>query len=126
MCFEDSRAKIALLNDLQVLASGYTILHGSSDQSFMVDPLSYFSFQPVLHNWCNKRLCCYPVCGNDAYKRTLAANWKGWPMFPLSLSEWSFTICLAPGSERGNLLQPQVTESGFLTLSAIVVPQAGL
>ena len=27
---------------------------GSSDQSFMVDPLSYFLFQPVLHNWCNK------------------------------------------------------------------------
>ena len=25
-----------------------------SDQSFMVDPLSYFLFQPVLHNWCNK------------------------------------------------------------------------
>ena len=20
----------------------------------MVDPLSYFSFQPVLHDWCNK------------------------------------------------------------------------
>ena len=26
-----------------------------SDQSFMVDPLSYFSCQPVLHNWCSKR-----------------------------------------------------------------------
>ena len=24
-----------------------SILHG-------VDPLSYFSFQPVLHDWCNK------------------------------------------------------------------------
>ena len=37
---------------------------GSSDRSFMVDPLSYFSFQPVLHNWCNKgRGMCYPVCG---------------------------------------------------------------
>ena len=24
----------------------------SSDRSFMVDPLSYVSFQPVLHNWC--------------------------------------------------------------------------
>ena len=30
----------------------------------MADPLSYFSFQPVLHNWCNKcRGMCYPVCG---------------------------------------------------------------
>ena len=28
------------------------------------DPLSYFSFQPVLHNWCNKgRGMCSPVCG---------------------------------------------------------------
>ena len=26
-------------------------------------PLSYFSFQPVLHDWCNKRRdMCYPVC----------------------------------------------------------------
>ena len=29
-----------------------TILHG-------VDPLSYFSLQPVHHNWC----MCYPICG---------------------------------------------------------------
>ena len=29
----------------------------------MVDPLSYFSFQPVLHDWFNKsRGMCYPVC----------------------------------------------------------------
>ena len=34
-----------------------SIFHG-------VDPLSYFSFQPVLHDWCNKgRGMCYPVCG---------------------------------------------------------------
>ena len=33
------------------------ILHG-------VDPLSYFSFQPVLHDWCNKgRGMCYPGSG---------------------------------------------------------------
>ena len=38
-------------------AMGSSILHG-------VDPLSYFSFQPVLHDWCNKgRGMCYPVCG---------------------------------------------------------------
>ena len=30
----------------------------------MVDPLSYLSFQPVLHDWCNKGLhVCYPVYG---------------------------------------------------------------
>ena len=29
----------------------------------MVDPLSYFSFQPVLHDWFNKGCgVCYPVC----------------------------------------------------------------
>ena len=32
--------------------------------SFMVDPLSYFLFQPVFHDWCNKgHGMCYPVCG---------------------------------------------------------------
>ena len=36
-----------------------SILHG-------VDPLSYFSFQPVLHDWCNKgRGMCYPVYGKE-------------------------------------------------------------
>ena len=35
----------------------------SSDQSFMVNPLSYFTFQPVLHDRVNKgRGMCYPVC----------------------------------------------------------------
>ena len=30
----------------------------------MVDPLSYFSLQPVLHNWINKdRDMYYSVCG---------------------------------------------------------------
>ena len=28
-----------------------------------VDPLSYFLFQPVLHDWCKKGCgMCYPVC----------------------------------------------------------------
>ena len=30
----------------------------------MVDSLSYFSFQPVPHDWCNKGCgMCYHVCG---------------------------------------------------------------
>ena len=34
------------------------------DRSLMVDPLSFFSFQPMLHDWCNKgHGMCYPVCG---------------------------------------------------------------
>ena len=37
---------------------------GSSDRSFMVDPLDYFLFQPELHDWRNKgHGMCYPVCG---------------------------------------------------------------
>ena len=28
--------------------------NGSLDPSFMVGSLSYFLFQPVLHDWCNK------------------------------------------------------------------------
>ena len=35
----------------------------------MVDPLSYFLLQPMLHD------CVIPSV-DDAYKRTLAANWK--------------------------------------------------
>ena len=42
-----------------------SILHG-------VDPLSYFSFQSVLHDWCNKgRGMCYPVCGMVHIKEPL-------------------------------------------------------
>ena len=42
-----------------------SILHG-------VDPWSYFSFQPVLHDWCNKgRGMCYPVCGMVHIKEPL-------------------------------------------------------
>ena len=41
------------------------ILHG-------VNPLSYFSFQPVLHDWCNKgHGMCYPVCGMVHIKEPL-------------------------------------------------------
>ena len=42
-----------------------SILHG-------VDPLSYFLFQPVLHNWCSKgRGMCYPVFGMMHIKEPL-------------------------------------------------------
>ena len=67
------------------------ILHG-------VDLLSYFSFQPVLHDWCNKGcgMCC-PVCGMVHIKEPLLLIGKsslcGGSGFPFSLSEWSLTIC---------------------------------
>ena len=71
-----------------------SILHG-------VDPLSYFSFQPVHHDWCNKgRGMCYPACGMGAYKRTLAANPCGGSGIPLSLAEWFFTICPTPYNRK--------------------------
>ena len=72
----------------------------------MVDPLSYLSFQPVHHDWCNKgRGMCYPVYGMMHIKEPLLligksslligkSNPYGGSGFPLSLSEWSFTICL--------------------------------
>ena len=64
--------------------------------SFMVDPLSYFLNQPVLHDWCNKgRGMCYPVCGMMHIKVSLLLFGKSSPCggsgCPLSLSEWSFT-----------------------------------
>ena len=38
----------------------------------VVNPLSYFSFQPVLHDWCNKGCgVCYPVCGMMHIKEPL-------------------------------------------------------
>ena len=53
----------------------YSSVDGSSDRSFMVDPLSYFSFQPVFHDWCNKgRDVCYPVCGMVHIKEPLLLN----------------------------------------------------
>ena len=75
-----------------------SILHG-------VDPLSYFSFQPVLHDWCNKgRGMCYPVCGMVHIKEPLLSIDKsslcGGSGFPFSLSEWSLTICLTPYNSR--------------------------
>ena len=70
-----------------------SILHG-------VDPLSYFSFQPVLHDRCNKgRDMYYPVCGMVHIKEPLLLIGKSIPCggsgFPLSLSEWFFTIIMS-------------------------------
>ena len=75
-----------------------SIVHG-------VDPLSYFSFQPVLHDWCNKGSGMhYPVCGRVHIKEPLLLIGKsslcGGSGFPFSLSEWSLTICLTPYNRR--------------------------
>ena len=46
-----------------------SILHG-------MDPLNYFSFQPVLHDWCNKGCGVLSCLRDDAYKIILATNRK--------------------------------------------------
>ena len=56
----------------------------------LVDPLSYFSFQPVLHDWCNKGCgMCYPVCGMVHIKEPLLLIGKSSPCgssgFPLAI-----------------------------------------
>ena len=64
----------------------------------------HFSFQPVLHDWCSTgRDMCYPVCGMVHIKEPLLLIGKSSPCgsrFPLSLSEWSFTICLMPYNRK--------------------------
>ena len=57
----------------------------------------YFSFQPVFHDWCIiGRGMPYPVCGMMRIKQPLLLMGKSSPCggsgFPLSLSEWSFSI----------------------------------
>ena len=91
-----------------------SILHG-------VDPLSYFSFQPVLHDWCNKgRGMCYPVCGMVHIKEPLLLIDKsslcGDSGFHFSLSEWSLTICLTPYNRGKNVLSASLNKV-FLSLS---------
>ena len=65
----------------------------------MVDPLGYFSVQPLPHDWCNKGCGMrYPVGGMMHIKEPLLLIKKsslcGGRGFPVSLSEWLFTICL--------------------------------
>ena len=75
-----------------------SILHG-------VNPLSYFSFQAVLHDWCNiGRGMRYLVCEMVHIKEPLLLIDKislcGGSGFPLSLLKWSLTICLTPYNRR--------------------------
>ena len=73
--------------------------------SYQLVPLSYFSFQPVLHNWCNKgHGLYYPVCGMMHIKEPLLLIGKstlcGGSGLSISLSEWSFTICPTPYNQK--------------------------
>ena len=91
---------------------------GSSDRSFMVDPLSYFLFQLVLHDWCNKgRGMCYPVCVIVHIKEPLLLIDKsslcGGSGFPLALNTFYLRLYGVKhmvkdhsDSEKGNPLPP--------------------
>ena len=97
-----------------------SILHG-------VDPLSYFSFKPVLHDWYNKgRGMCYPVCGIVHIKEPLLLIGKsslcGGSGFPFSLSEWSLTICLTPYNRKIDVLSASLNKTfpSFLPSGSLV------
>ena len=52
----------------------------------------YFSFQPVLHDWCNKGCgMCNPVCGMVHIKEPLLLIEKS---SPCGGSEFSLAICV--------------------------------
>ena len=74
----------------------------------MVDPLSYFLFQPVLHDWCNKSV-------GMMYKKNplllIKKNIRGGNRFPLLLSEWSFAICLMPYTLKSNVLSASLNKT---------------
>ena len=75
----------------------------------MEDPLNNFSFQPVFHDWCKKcRGMCYPVCRMMQIKQPLLLIGKSSPCggsgFHLSLSAWSFNICVTPYNRKENVL----------------------
>ena len=49
---------------LSVIYIMLVVKQGDLCDTMFSRPLSYFSFRPVLHDWCNKgRGMCYPVCG---------------------------------------------------------------
>ena len=72
----------------------------------MVDPLSYFSFQLVLHDWCPKGpVMCHPVCGKVHIKEILLLFASSSPCsvgswFPLSIFECFFDIHPMPFNRK--------------------------
>ena len=57
----------------------------------------------------------YPVCGMMHIKEPLLLIGKsslcGGSGFPLSLSEWSFTICLTPYNRKKNVLSASLNKT---------------
>ena len=68
-------------------------------------PIELFFVPVVLHDWCNKGCgMCYPVCGMVHIKEPLLLIENNSPCggsgFPLTLSEWFFTICPTPYNRK--------------------------
>ena len=68
-------------------------------------PIELFLVPASAPHWSNKgRGMCYPVCGMMHIKELLLLIGKSSPCggsgFPLSLSEWSFFICLTPYNRK--------------------------
>ena len=91
----------------------------------MVDPLGYFSFQPVPHD-------CYPVCGMMYIKEPLLligkSSLSGGSGFPLSLSEWCSTICLTPHNRKYNVLSASLNKTfpSFFQISVAKAANPGI
>ena len=64
-------------------------------RSLMVDSMSYFLFQPVLHDWYNRPW--YMVYIKDPLLLIEKSSlFSGGSRFPFSLFERSFTVCPTP------------------------------
>ena len=63
---------------------------GSSDRSHLLDLLSCFFFQQVLHNWCNKgRDMCYPVHVMHIIGRSSPCGGSGFRVLTISGSPYN-------------------------------------
>ena len=104
-----ARASAGTLQVLYGMRNWYVtrsfVLRASTDGSIAVGSILHvrlIELEPVLHNWWNKGCgMSYPVCGMEYIKEPLLLIGDSSPCscgseFPLSLSEWSFTICPTP------------------------------
>ena len=57
----------------------------------------------------------YPICGMMQIKEPLLLNGRSRPRggsgYPLSISEWSFTICLTPYNRKYNVLNASLNKT---------------
>ena len=108
-----------------------SILHG-------VNSLNYFSFQPVLHDWCNKgRGMCYPVCGMVHIKEPLLLIGKrerekclindALNTFYLRLYGVRHMVKDHSDSEKGNPLPPHGLLLSIISKGSFIctIPQTG-